>query len=267
MTWLKQMSPFIIVSSVLGLVMALFIIMPILATFANSAGDLQNALTSSAVTTAIFMSFYCALLATLFTFVFGVPFAYMLSKYEFSGKKAVNSLIDLPILIPHNAAGLALLLVLGRTYPIGSFFNIFGIRFVNTIFGIVAAMAFVSCPFMIRSAQEAFSAVNPAMERTARSLGASNSKVFLHVTFPLSIRGIFTGCLLTWARAVAEFGAVVVIAEYPITAPILVNNIWGTPSPDALSAALAVASLLIITAIVVLVIFRVVTSKKTRPLY
>jgi len=265
MTWLKQMSPFIVVSSILGLVMALFIMMPVLAALANSAGGLQNALMSSVVTNAIFMSFYCALLATLFIFVFGVPFAYLLSKYEFPGKKAVDSLIDLPILIPHNAAGLALLLVLGRAYPVGSFFNRFGIGFLDTFFGVVAAMAFVSCPFMIRSAQEAFSAVNPAMERTARSLGATNFKVFVHVTFPLSLRGILTGCLLTWARAVAEFGAVVVLAEYtPLTAPVYLNNLWAV---GGLSAAITVTGLLIIIALVVLVIFRVVTSKPTRPVY
>ena len=265
MTWLKQMSPFIVVTSILGLVMALFIMMPVLAALANSAGGLQNALMSSVVTNAIFMSFYCALLATLFIFVFGVPFAYLLSKYEFPGKKAVDSLIDLPILIPHNAAGLALLLVLGRAYPVGSFFNRFGIGFLDTIFGVVAAMAFVSCPFMIRSAKEAFSAVNPAMERTARSLGATNFKVFVHVTFPLSLRGILTGCLLTWARAVAEFGAVVVLAEYtPLTAPVYLNNLWAV---GGLSAAITVTGLLIIIALVVLVIFRVVTSKPTRPVY
>jgi molybdate/tungstate transport system permease protein len=264
MTRLKKKSPFIVVSSVLGLMMGLFIIIPILGALANSAGGLQNALASSEVTNAIFMSFYCALLATLFVFTFGIPFAYVLSKYEFPGKKAVDSLIDLPILIPHNAAGLALLVVLGRGYPIGSFFNSLGITFQDTIFGIIAAMAFVSCPFMIRSAQEAFSAVDPAMERTARSLGATNFKVFAHVTFPLSLRGILTGCLLTWARAIAEFGAVVVLAEFPLTAPVLLYNLSST---GGLSVELAVTGLLIILAIVILAIFRSVTSKPTRPVY
>jgi len=264
MAWLKQKSPFIVVSSVLGLVMALFIIVPIFGALTYSTGGLQNALASSVVTNAIFMSFYCALLATLFIFVFGIPFAYVLSKYEFPGKKAVDSLVDLPILIPHNAAGLALLVVLGRAYPIGSFLNSFGITFQDTIFGIVAAMAFVSCPFMIRSAQEAFSAVNPAMERTARSLGATNFKVFVHVTFPLALRGILTGCLLTWARAVAEFGAVVVLAEFPLTAPVLLYNLSST---GGLSVELAVTGLLILLAIVILVIFRIATSKPARPAY
>ena len=263
MTWLRQKS-FVIIASVLGLVMGLFIIIPIISVLANSAGGLQNALTSSVVTSAILTSFYCAMLATLFLFLFGVPFAYVMSKYEFPGKKAIDSLIDLPILIPHNAAGLALLVVLGRAYPIGSFFNHLGITFEDTVFGIVVAMAFVSCPFMIRSAQEAFSAVNPTMERTARSLGATNFKVFRYITFPLSLRGILTGCLLTWARAISEFGAVVVLAELPLTAPVLLNNLSSTAG---LSVVLAVTGLLIAFAIVILVVFKLVVWKPTRPIY
>jgi molybdate/tungstate transport system permease protein len=84
------------------------------------------------------------------------------------------------------------------------------------------------------------------------------------VTFPLSTRGILTGCLLSWARSVAEFGAVVVLAEFPITAPIYLNDVWAI---GGLSAAIAVTGLLIIIAIVVLVIFKIVTSKPTRPVY
>jgi molybdate/tungstate transport system permease protein len=103
------------------------------------------------------------------------------------------------------------------------------------------------------------------MERTARSLGATSFKVFSNVTLPLSLRGILTGCLLTWGRAVSEFGAVVVLAEYPLTAPVLLNNL--SDLPEALSVELAVTGVLIAFAIVVLVIFRVVTAKPTRPVY
>lgn len=174
MGWLRHMSPFIIVSSILGLIMMLFIIVPIFASLASSAQGLPNALNDPMTISAIFTSFYCASLATLFIFAFGIPFAYVLSRFEFPGKKIVDSLVDLPILIPHNAAGIALLLVLTPSYPLGSVFNSLGIRFQDTILGIVVAMSFVSCPFMIRSAQEAFTSINPAMERTARSLGATN---------------------------------------------------------------------------------------------
>jgi molybdate/tungstate transport system permease protein len=264
MTWLKRMSPFILMSSILGLVMILFIIIPILGAVASSAGNIPTALTDSIATNAIFTSFFCALLATIFIFIIGIPLAYVLSKYEFPGKKVVDSLIDLPILVPHNAAGLALLVILGRAYPIGSFFNGLGISFQNTIFGVIVAMAFVSSPFMIRSAQEAFSTVSPSMERSARSLGATNFRVFVHVTFPLGLRGILTGCLLTWARSVSEFGAVVVLAELPMTAPVYLSNVLTT---GGLNAALAVTGLLVILAVVVLIIFRVATSRSTKLVY
>jgi len=96
---------------------------------------------------------------------------------------------------------------------IGAGFSSIGINFVDTLFGIVLAMAFVSSPFMIRSAEDAFKAINPDVEKVARSLGASNFKAFLHVTFPLAFRGILTGCLLTWARSISEFGAVIILAS------------------------------------------------------
>jgi len=260
-TWLRRMSPFILVSSILGFMMILFIIVPIFGAVTNSAGNIPSALTDTVATNAIMTSFFCALLATLLIFVIGIPLAYILSKHEFPGKKIVDSLIDLPILVPHNAAGLALLVILGRTYPVGSFLSGFGISFQDTIFGVVVAMAFVSSPFMIRSAQEAFSAVNPAMERSARSLGATNFGVFFHVTLPLGLKGILTGCLLTWARSVSEFGAVVVLAEIPMTAPVYLSNVLTT---GGLNAALAVTGLLVIIAVVVLMIFRIATSKSAK---
>jgi molybdate/tungstate transport system permease protein len=125
-------------------------------------------------------------------------------------------------------------------------------------------MAFVSSPFMIRSAEEAFTAVNPAMERTARSLGATNFKVFTDVTFPLAHRGVLTGCLLTWARAVSEFGAVVMLAYFPKTAPVQLYDVFVS---EGLGAALPISGLLIALAIVIFVAFRVAASKPTRPVY
>jgi molybdate/tungstate transport system permease protein len=264
--WLKHVSPFIIISSALGLIMMLFIVIPIFGSVASSAPGLPTALTNQTAIKAILTSFYCALLATIFMFALGIPFAYLFAKYEFPGKKIMDSLIDLPILIPHNAAGTALLLVLTPASPIGSFFNSIGIRFQESIFGIVVAMAFVSSPFMIRSAQEAFASINPAMEQTARSLGATNFKAFANVTFPLALKGILTGCMLTWARAVSEFGAVVMLAYFPFTAPTYLNDLWNG-GQGGLSAVLPVTGLLILLSVVILVVFRVVASRPIRPVY
>jgi molybdate/tungstate transport system permease protein len=265
MVWIRQKSPFILVSAILGVLMVLFLVVPLLGSVGSSLPGLPATFTDARTLNAIFTSFYCAFLATAFVFILGVPFAYMSVRYDFPGKRFLDSVIDLPILIPHNAAGLALLSVLAPTSPIGGAFRLFGVKFVDTVFGIVVAMAFVSAPFLIRSAQEAFGSVSFTMENTARSLGASNFQVFRHVTFPLALRGILSGCLLAWARAVSEFGAVVILAYFPKTAPVYLYDVFeGLGGGGGLKTALPISTLLIILAIVILFGFKLVTSKTTR---
>ncbi|MDH5376110.1 MAG: ABC transporter permease [Candidatus Bathyarchaeota archaeon] len=262
--WLRERSPFIIASAIFGFLMLVFILLPIINTVALSVDKLGSALMSFEARDAIFMSFYAAFLATLFTFIFGVPLAYTLARYDFPGKSIIDASIDLPILIPHDAAGIALLLLFGPRTMIGTGFSSIGINFVDTLFGIVLAMAFVSSPFMIRSAEDAFKAINPDVEKVARSLGASNFKAFLHVTFPLAFRGILTGCLLTWARSISEFGAVIILASVPRTAPVYLYDVFGN---QGLGAAVAITALLIITAVVIFVIIKLVTAKPLKPVY
>jgi molybdate/tungstate transport system permease protein len=263
MSWIRQKSPFILASTILGVLMLLFLIIPLLGSVTNSLPGLPAAITDARTLNAIFLSFYCALLATIFIFTLGVPFAYIFARYDFHGKHFLDSIIDLPILIPHNAAGLALLSVLAPASPIGGVFKLFGVEFIDSTSGIVVAMAFVSAPFLIRNAQEAFGSVSFTMEKTARSLGASNFQVFRHVTFPLASRGILTGCLLTWARAVSEFGAVVILAYFPKTAPVYLYDVFEGQS-GGLKAALPISTLLIILAIVILFGFKLATSKTIR---
>jgi molybdate/tungstate transport system permease protein len=262
--WLREKSSFIIASAILGFLMLVFLLLPIINTVALSADKLISALMSFETRDAIFMSFYAAFLATLFTFIFGVPLAYVLVRHNFPGKSIVDASIDLPILIPHDAAGIALLLLFGPRAIIGAGFSSIGINFVNTLFGIVLAMAFVSSPFMIRSAEDAFKSIKPEMEKVARSLGASNFKAFLHVTFPLAFRGILTGCLLTWARSISEFGAVIILASVPRTAPVYLYDVFVN---QGLSAAIAITAWLIIAAVAIFIIIKLVTAKPLKPVY
>lgn len=241
--------------------MVIFLLLP-LGSLANSAGGIPAEFVDPRTEDAVVTSFYCALLATVFAFVLGVPFAYLFTRYRFRGKKLVDSLIDLPILIPHNAAGIALIAIFSSGSLIGGIFNEFGVHFVDTIFGIVVAMAFVSAPFMIRSAQEAFTSVDPKMEYVARSLGASRFSVFKEVVLPSALKGILTGCILTWARAVSEFGAVVMLAYYPMTAPVYLDYVYAS---EGLQAALPITGLLLILAVIALIVFRLVTDRPTRP--
>ncbi len=212
-----------------------------------------SALQDERITSALSLSFSSALAATLFSFVTGVPLAYQLSRNNFTGKSWINALLDLPILIPHNAAGIALLFLLSPRTGLGAFFDSIGVRFVDTSAGIVIAMVFVSAPFMIKSAQDAFDSIGLEVEDAARNLGATPTRVFLDISLPLAGKGIASGCMLTWARAVSEFGAVVVLAYYPKTAPVLLSDVL---IGEGLSAALPITGLLLLTGLLVLVGFR-----------
>ena len=240
--------------------MMVFLLLP-LGSLANSAGGIPAALVDPRTESAIITSFYCALLATIFAFFLGVPLAYLFTRYEFRGKKLIDSLIDLPILIPHNAAGIALIAIFSSSSLVGGIFGKFGVHFIDTIFGIVVAMAFVSAPFMIRSAQEAFTSIDPKMEYVARSLGASRFSAFSEVIVPSGLKGILTGCILTWARAVSEFGAVVMLAYYPMTAPVYLDYVYAS---EGLQAALPITGLLLILAVIALIVFRLVTDRPTK---
>jgi molybdate/tungstate transport system permease protein len=249
------------ISLILSVIMILFLLVPIIGSLTSSASGIPSALTDQRTLSAIWTSFYCAFIAMALMVILGVPFAYLFTRAEFPGKKMLDSLIDVPLLIPHNTAGIALFTILAPNYPIGAALSNLGIGFVDTIWGIVVAMAFVSAPFMIRSAQEAFSSVGPSMEKTGRSLGATRFQVFRHITLPLASGGILTGCLLTWARAVSEFGAVAVLAYFPKTAPIYVYDVFVV---QGLNAALPINGLLILLAIAILLVFRVTVFKSKK---
>ena len=231
----------------------LFLVVPIFSSILASTGGIPEALMDQRVTEAIYLSVFSGFLATLISLALGVPLAYIFSRYSFRGKVILDSLVDLPILIPHNAAGIALLFLFSPRSSFGGVFNSLGIRFVDTVAGIVLAMSFVSAPFMVRSAQDAFDAISRDMEDAARNLGASPMRVFLDISLPLAGRGIVSGCMLTWARAVSEFGAVMVLAYYPKTAPVLLFDVL---VGEGLDRALPITGLLLIIGILVLIGFR-----------
>ena len=195
---------------------------------------------------AIFVSFEAAFFATFLSFILGTPLAYLLARKRFPGKNLVESIIDLPIVIPHTVAGIALLLVLGRNGLIGASFNKFGMRLADSMAGIVAAMMFISAPFFINHAREGFESVDPRMENVAMSLGATRAKAMVTITFPLSLRNMFVGAIMTWARAISEVGAILIIAYYPKTAQVLVMeyfNNYGLRASRPISVILVLLSL------------------------
>ncbi|SDM99502.1 molybdate/tungstate transport system permease protein [Halogranum gelatinilyticum] len=225
----------------LGVPLGLFLARQDLALVAGAAAD-------PAVREMLVLTVYAPLLAALAALVFGVPLAYLLRE-GFAGQALVESLVDLPLVVPHSVAGIVVLFGFGR----GAAFP--DVRVLGTLTGIVLALTFVSVPFAVNAAREAFETVDTRLEYAARAHGASRLSAFLRVTLPLSARGVLTGGVLAWARAVSEFGAVAVVAytvrDYvsPVTlretttqhAPVFIYNTYtsqGLPESGAVATLL-----------------------------
>jgi molybdate/tungstate transport system permease protein len=197
----------------LGAFMLLFIFAPPLKTvFSSSPGTLCNTLLEDDIYSSVLLTISAALVATLVGIFFGVPLAYLLARHQFWGKRLVEAIIDVPIVIPHSAAGVALLFVFGSNFFFGKILNTVGLGFFRSFSGVVIAMMFISVPFLIDAAKEGFKAVDVRLEKVARTLGASAWKSFFRISLPLAWRSIFSGSVLMWARGLSEFGAILIIA-------------------------------------------------------
>ncbi len=152
-------------------------------------------------------------LSTLAILPFGIATAWLLARRDWPGKSLVETLVTLPLVIPPVATGLILLKLFGRRGPIGEFLHDhLGFDVIFTWRGVLVALAIMSFPMLVRSARIAFSEVDPRLEQMARTLGASNLRVFFTITLPLASRGIIGGMLLAFARALGEFGATIMVA-------------------------------------------------------
>jgi len=173
--------------ALLGSLLILFIAWPVLRTVtASGPATLWRTLLDVEVRQSIGLTFYASFIATTIAFVCGVPLAYLLARVDFPGKPLIEGIIDVPIVIPHSAAGIALLMAFGRRAPLGRAFGLLGLKFVSATPGIIIAMLFVSLSFLVNSAREGFEAVNPRLENAARTLGASPWRAFWRVSFPLA---------------------------------------------------------------------------------
>ncbi|HSF41754.1 MAG TPA: molybdate ABC transporter permease subunit [Thermoanaerobaculia bacterium] len=153
-----------------------------------------------------------AALATVLILPPGLGVAWLLARRRFPGKSLVETLVALPLVMPPVATGLLLLKLLGRRGPLGRFLSRLDLDVVFTWRGVVVAMAVMSFPLLVRGARVAFEEVNPRLEQIARTLGASDARVFLTITLPLAARGVLGGALLAFARALGEFGATILVA-------------------------------------------------------
>jgi molybdate/tungstate transport system permease protein len=211
-----------------GALVVAFVLLPLASLVAlERPGDLGAAFGDAGVRGAIALSLAAAAVTALLGALVGVPLAYGLARREFPGKRLVEAIVDLPLAVPHTVAGIALLFVFGRTGIVGGpLEHVAGIRFWGTGAGVVVAMLYVSLPYTIAASRLAFEGIDPRLERVARTLRAAPWRVMLRITLPLAWRGIASGMTLTFARAVSEFGAVIVLAYFPMTAPVKIYDLF-----------------------------------------
>jgi len=246
------------IAEILALVMSAFLILPILGLLQRALvnGGLLDAIRRPIVYEAIRLSMWTTLAVLVLTLVFGSPLALVLARRRFRGIILLDSVVDLPIVLPPAVAGLALLLTFGRRGVFGPQLSALGIELPFTTAAVVVASLFVAAPFYIRAARSGFLAVPREYEEAARVEGANEWQVFRFVTVPVAMPALFGGAVLCWARALGEFGATIMFAgQFLGRTQTMPLAIYAALESDT-DAALGLSVILLVISFVLLVLFR-----------
>jgi len=246
----------------LGGLVLLFIVAPLLGmVFSTPLSTLFSTAQETEVQQSIWLTIWISMASTLVFSILAIPLAYLLARYSFPLKNMVLGIIDLPIVIPHSAAGIALLGFISRDTVIGKAAGAFGFNLIGSPVAIALAMAFVSIPFLINAAREGFASVPVRLEKAALNLGASPARVFFTISLPLAWRSIVTGLVMMFARGMSEFGAVVIVAYHPMVAPVLIFDRFNA---FGLKYARPAALLFILVSLVVFITIRLLAVKRKK---
>jgi molybdate transport system permease protein len=226
----------------------------------TSWSDFTSAILSSEILFAVRLSIITATLAAIFSMIIAVPAAYALSHSRFPGKSIVDSLLDLPIVLSPIAIGAALLIFFNT--PVGSSINN-NFNFVFAVPGIILAQITIVVALAIRLLKSTFDSIDPRYEMVSRTLGYSKFQAFRSVTLPMAKNGLISASILTWARAVGEFGATVTLAgATAMKTETLPISIFLSLSSADVQKAIAVILILVIIALVALLFIRKVVGKR-----
>jgi molybdate transport system permease protein len=242
-----------------------FILLPVLALFLRtSPGDLFTAATSADARAALLVSLKTSVIAHVFILLIGTPTAYLLATRTFRGRSWLIGLIELPLVLPPAVAGLALLYTFGRLGLLGRSLDAAGVSIAFTQTAVVMAIVFVASPFYVRQAIAAFQAVDPNLTDAARTLGASQSRVFGRVAIPLALGGLGAGSALAWARGLGEFGATIMFAgSFEGVTRTLPLAIYSEFDRDP-AIATAIAVMLVIASATILIAVKVLPWKRSQ---
>lgn len=240
------------------LLFAVFVALPLLALVARAlmTGNVLQQLTQPLVVSALRLSALTSAAALIVIVLVGTPTAYLLARSTFPGKRFLDTFIDVPLALPPVVVGVALLLVFGRLGVIGQWLQPLGIEIAFTTLAVVLAQVFVAAPFYVRSAKIGFARIDLELEEIAVTLGASTWQTLRYVTVPLAWPALMGGAVLSWARALGEFGATIMFAGNftgrTQTMPLAIM----TALESDLQTAIVLATLLVAATFIALFLFR-----------
>lgn len=245
------------------IIFAVFVALPLLALIVRAVmtGDLFLQLTQPIVVSALRLSALTSVASLLIIVLVGTPTAYLLARSTFPGKRFLDVLIDVPLALPPVVVGVALLLVFGRLGVVGQWLHPLGVEIAFTTLAVVLAQVFVAAPFYVRSARIGFGRVDPELEEIAVTLGASTWQTLRYVTVPLAWPALVGGAVLSWARALGEFGATIMFAGNFIgrtqTMPLAIM----TALESDLQTAIVLATLLVLATFIALFLLRWISRR------
>lgn len=249
---------FNVILLLLSIPIILLIVLPLAQMISGtSTEELLQSIQNPEVTNALLRSLLTSLAAASIAFIFGTPLAYILARKEFFGKRLIEGLIDLPIMIPHPVIGIAILSLSAKDTFIGGILNHLGIQVMGSYTGIIAVLTFVGIPFYLNTAKAGFEAIPIRLEKVSRSLGAGPLETFWRITLPLAWKSLILGVIMCIARAISEFGAVVIVAYHPMLAPV---KIYEQFTAYGLSESRPVAVWLILIALILFIIIRILSG-------
>lgn len=239
-----------------------FILLSICMVLVKGVPNLWTSLQTPEIRFSVKLSLLTSLISTLLCILFAVPISYGIVRLRFRGKQIVNTILDIPIALPPVVSGVALLLLFGTT-SFGHFLSSIGLKFVFTIKGIVLAQFFVNVPYMIRVLKSTISDIDPRIEFVSRTLGCTRLQSFFKVTLPLAKNGLVASIVITWARALGEFGAaMMLVGATRMKTETLPVSLFLNMSCGDLKLGLAAASILIVISILSLLVFEMLGNDK-----
>jgi molybdate transport system permease protein len=249
----------------LSLIMAAFLLLPTLVLLLRGlSAEFWPTLQTEAVTDALRVSLLTTSVTLLLTVLLVTPVGYLLARFRFPGRTLLDTLLDLPIVLPPVVAGVGLLLTFGRQGLLGPPLQLAGISLAFSPAAVILAQLFTSAPFYLRTAKAGFLAVDLEVEAAARTDGAGSWAVFRYVTLPLALPFLLEGLILTWARALGEFGATVLFAgSLQGRTRTITLSIYSALESD-LAPALVLSAVMVLLAFTVLLAVRLLVSSQGR---